>query len=98
MKSTKGRIYDYNDVSRPGDANGFWYSATAGNDRLPRSRRVEGYARRSRTARNTGLPQLQDEGELVKNGTALKCGECKRVYPIKDDIPVMLLDEATVEP
>ena len=36
--------------------------------------------------------------ELVKNGTALKCGECKRVYPIKDDIPVMLLDEATVEP
>ena len=22
---------------------------------------------------------------------------CKRVYPIKDDIPVMLIDEATVE-
>jgi len=27
----------------------------------------------------------------------LKCVECKRVYPIRDDIPVMLIDEATVE-
>ena len=35
---------------------------------------------------------------LVKNGTALKCDTCKRVYPIKDDIPVMLIDEATIEP
>ena len=34
---------------------------------------------------------------LVKNGAALKCGTCKRVYPIKDDIPVMLIDEATIE-
>ena len=33
----------------------------------------------------------------VKNGTALKCGQCHRVYPIKDDIPVMLIDEATIE-
>jgi hypothetical protein len=35
---------------------------------------------------------------LVKDGAGLKCDACKRVYPIKDDIPVMLLDEATVEP
>ena len=35
---------------------------------------------------------------LVKNGTALKCATCHRVYPIKDDIPVMLIDEATIEP
>ena len=34
---------------------------------------------------------------LVKNGTALKCASCKRVYPIQDDIPVMLIDEATVD-
>jgi uncharacterized protein YbaR (Trm112 family) len=25
----------------------------------------------------------------------LKCDACRRVYPIKDDIPVMLIDEAT---
>lgn len=35
---------------------------------------------------------------LVKDGAALKCEACHRVYPIRDDIPVMLLDEATVEP
>ncbi|PYQ77810.1 MAG: hypothetical protein DMG03_29640 [Acidobacteria bacterium] len=33
----------------------------------------------------------------LKNGTALKCATCKRVYPIKDDIPVMLIDEAQIE-
>jgi uncharacterized protein YbaR (Trm112 family) len=43
-------------------------------------------------------PQCKTKVELVKNGTALKCGKCQRVYPIKDDIPVMLLDEATIEP
>jgi hypothetical protein len=34
---------------------------------------------------------------LVKGGTALRCPSCRRVYPIKDDIPVMLIDEATIE-
>ena len=43
-------------------------------------------------------PNCKTKVDLVKNGTALKCAQCKRVYPIKDDIPVMLLDEATVEP
>jgi len=43
-------------------------------------------------------PNCKTKVELVKNGTALKCAQCKRVYPIKDDIPVMLLDEATIEP
>jgi uncharacterized protein len=42
-------------------------------------------------------PNCKTKVELVKDGTALKCGQCKRVYPIKDDIPVMLLDEATIE-
>ena len=43
-------------------------------------------------------PSCKTKVELVKNGTALKCVKCNRVYPIKDDIPVMLIDEATVEP
>jgi len=42
-------------------------------------------------------PNCKTPVVLVKNGTALKCATCKRVYPIKDDIPVMLIDEATVE-
>jgi uncharacterized protein YbaR (Trm112 family) len=27
----------------------------------------------------------------------LKCAACRRVYPIRDDIPVMLIDEARVD-
>ena len=43
-------------------------------------------------------PNCKTKVDLVKNGAALKCNKCKRVYPIKDDIPVMLIDEATIEP
>lgn len=43
-------------------------------------------------------PVCKTEVVLVKDGTALKCKTCHRVYPIKDDIPVMLVDEATTEP
>ena len=43
-------------------------------------------------------PNCKTPVKLVKNGTALKCDQCHRVYPIKDDIPVMLIDEATIEP
>ena len=32
-----------------------------------------------------------------ENGTGLKCGICGRVYPIQDDIPIMLVDAATIE-
>ena len=42
-------------------------------------------------------PACKAEVEVKPDGTALKCTECKRVYPIRDDIPVMLIDEATIE-
>ena len=42
-------------------------------------------------------PQCKTPVTLVKNDTALKCGTCKRVYPIREEIPVMLIDEATIE-
>ena len=29
--------------------------------------------------------------------SGLKCEQCHRVYPIRDDIPVMLVEEATIE-
>lgn len=35
--------------------------------------------------------------KLTTDGQGLKCGQCHRVYPIKDDIPVMLVDEAKIE-
>lgn len=42
-------------------------------------------------------PACKAKVELKQDGSALKCVECKRVYPIRDDIPVMLIDEAVVE-
>jgi hypothetical protein len=35
---------------------------------------------------------LKDEGQ------GLKCAECHRVYPVRDDIPIMLVDEAVTDP
>ena len=35
--------------------------------------------------------------EMKADKTGLKCVECKRVYPIVDEIPVMLAEEAKVE-
>ena len=35
--------------------------------------------------------------DLRPDESGLKCVQCKRVYPIRDDIPVMLIDEARIE-
>jgi uncharacterized protein YbaR (Trm112 family) len=32
------------------------------------------------------------------NGSSLKCAECRRVYPIQGDIPIMLVDAASIDP
>ena len=31
------------------------------------------------------------------DNSGLKCGTCRRVYPVRDDIPVMLVEEAKIE-
>lgn len=33
---------------------------------------------------------------LLPDGAGLKCDVCKRVYPVRDEIPVMLLEEAKI--
>lgn len=35
--------------------------------------------------------------ELKPDSSGLKCVSCHRVYPIRDEIPVMMIDEATIE-
>ncbi|SVA18142.1 uncharacterized protein METZ01_LOCUS70996 [marine metagenome] len=42
-------------------------------------------------------PKCKTAVVLVDNDNGLKCSTCRRVYPIKDDIPVMLIDEARIE-
>ena len=34
---------------------------------------------------------------LTVDGKSLKCSECRRVYPIQDDIPIMLVDSARID-
>ena len=43
-------------------------------------------------------PECKAPVKLTADGQGLKCGQCRRVYPIKDDIPVMLVDEARIDP
>jgi uncharacterized protein YbaR (Trm112 family) len=35
--------------------------------------------------------------DVKTDESGLKCVECHRVYPIRDGIPVMLVDEARIE-
>ena len=42
-------------------------------------------------------PVCKAELEVKPDGSGLKCVECRRVYPIREGIPVMLVDEAKVE-
>lgn len=43
-------------------------------------------------------PVCKTDIKLTADEKGLKCVQCHRVYPIKEDIPVMLIDEATIEP
>lgn len=43
-------------------------------------------------------PQCKADIKLTVDEKGLKCVKCQRVYPIKDGIPVMLIDEASIEP
>lgn len=44
-------------------------------------------------------PKCKAEVELKADGSSLKCvnPECALVYPVRDEIPVMLIEEASVE-
>jgi uncharacterized protein YbaR (Trm112 family) len=42
-------------------------------------------------------PVCKGELDLKEDQSGLKCRECKRVYPIRDDLPIMLKDQATIE-
>jgi uncharacterized protein YbaR (Trm112 family) len=43
-------------------------------------------------------PLCKADVELTADAKGLKCVSCHRVFPIRDGIPVMIIDEASVEP
>lgn len=42
-------------------------------------------------------PLCKKPVKLTSDQNGLKCGTCRRVYPIRNDIPVMLVDEARID-
>ena len=43
-------------------------------------------------------PACKQALEYRENPESLKCRGCHRVYAVKENIPIMLIDEATIEP
>ena len=41
-------------------------------------------------------PVCKKPVHLLADQSGLKCDACKRIYPVRDDIPVMLPEEATL--
>jgi len=42
-------------------------------------------------------PLCKTPVKMTADQHGLKCSTCRRVYPVRDDIPVMLVDEARIE-
>jgi uncharacterized protein len=42
-------------------------------------------------------PACKHPLEYRQSPESLKCTQCRRVYAVKDDIPIMLIDQATIE-
>jgi uncharacterized protein len=42
-------------------------------------------------------PLCRTPVQPTEDAQGLKCGTCHRVYPVRGDIPIMLIEEARVE-
>lgn len=42
-------------------------------------------------------PACRAKLEFKPDKSGLRCVSCHRLYPVRDDIPVMLIDEATID-
>jgi uncharacterized protein YbaR (Trm112 family) len=42
-------------------------------------------------------PACKAEVLLTPDGGGLRCVSCRRVYPIRNEIPVMMIDEASID-
>jgi len=90
---------------KPGDA-GVWLLLLDTLDTVP-LRAKQAFQARSREA-YMAIPQdlldilvcpvCKTPVKLLADGSGLKCQSCRRIYPVRDDIPIMLSEEATVAP
>ena len=42
-------------------------------------------------------PACRGKVVLKEDGSGIKCLECRRLYPVRNDIPVLVVEEATIE-
>ena len=42
-------------------------------------------------------PACKGRVVLKEDASGIKCLECRRVYPVRNDIPAMIVEEATIE-
>ena len=42
-------------------------------------------------------PACKSQLELKPDGSGLRCVACHRLYPVRDHIPIMLIDQATID-
>ena len=42
-------------------------------------------------------PICKEPVQLTADHAGLKCPKCRRVYPVREDIPVMMVDQAHIE-
>lgn len=40
-------------------------------------------------------PACKKPIRVLPDNSGLKCDACKRIYPVRDDLPVLLIEEAT---
>ena len=41
-------------------------------------------------------PACKQSLVIGPEGTDLRCSGCRRIYPVQDDIPILLIDRATM--
>ena len=42
-------------------------------------------------------PACKGKVVLKADASGIKCTECRRVYPVRNDIPALIVEEATIE-